>query len=666
MLVACATAGCGPAPTPQHAPAAASTPAPVAPAPEDKRLVYDIIFSGRVAGQVVVVRHANGAADEDLEFAERGAGPKLHARLELGEDGFPDRFELTGHNRKQRPVHELLSCDATHCRWSGTDEQGEGPRAFYVANNKSVVADAALLSLAKRRGRVPLLPSGSFHAEKLVATTLTQDGKPFVVSAYELDGFGFEPRVEWFSDDGEWFAQVDEYGAGIRQGFAAHIPKLLALQAPLDRARRERIATRVSHRPHALSIVHARLFSPRTLKVTEDATVNIVDGKVTSVGAKLPAADGAEVIDAGGKTVLPGLWDMHVHSTVDDGPMHVANGITTVRDLGSDVEAALARKASWDAGTELGPHMLLAGFVDGRGPKQGPTKMFADTPAEAERVVETYASKGYTQLKIYGSMKHELVPVLVKLAKAKGMRVSGHVPQGMTAEGVVKAGYDEIQHLEHVIFDLHSSSKESRGKTALLGERGADIGLDAPKTKALFALLQQRHIVVDPTLNVVEAELTTGPGHPNPTIAPVLSRLPPQVQRSAFDGGLPNVEKDRERYERSFARCLELTKRLWDRGVPLVAGSDAWAGFALHRELELYVKAGIPNAEVLRIATLGAARVMKLEKSTGAIEPGKVADLIIVEGDPLVDMSRLRDVVTVVKDGRVVDAVAARAALSIH
>ena len=134
----------------------------------------------------------------------------------------------------------------------------------------------------------------------------------------------------------------------------------------------------------------------------------------------------------------------------------------------------------------------------------------------------------------------------------------------------------------------------------------------------------------------------------------------------SFDGGLPEVAANHERYQQSFQRCLELTKRLWDMGVPLVAGSDEWPGFALQRELELYSKAGIPNADVLTIATLGAAKVMHRDKTTGSVEPGKVADLIIVDGDPLADISALRNVVTVVQAGRVVDAVAARAALSIH
>jgi imidazolonepropionase-like amidohydrolase len=106
-------------------------------------------------------------------------------------------------------------------------------------------------------------------------------------------------------------------------------------------------------------------------------------------------------------------------------------------------------------------------------------------------------------------------------------------------------------------------------------------------------------------------------------------------------------------------------KRLWDRKIPIVAGTDGFQGLALHHELELYVEAGIPNADVLSIATLGAARVMKHDATSGSVAKGKDADLVIIDGDPLTTISDVRNVVTVVKSGLVVDAVAAQSALSI-
>jgi imidazolonepropionase-like amidohydrolase len=265
-------------------------------------------------------------------------------------------------------------------------------------------------------------------------------------------------------------------------------------------------------------------------------------------------------------------------------------------------------------------------------------------------------------------VKPELVPVLVKEAHAKGMRVSGHVPAHMLAEDAVNAGFDEIQHLNFVMLDW-LSTRDDDTRTPLrftrIAEKGATLDLDAPATKAFLDLLVKKHTVIDPTLNLYDSMFTTRPDHPDGAIAPILSRLPPQVQRGAVGGALPVPDGMDATYKASFKKCEALVKRLWDRKITLVAGTDSWTGFALHHELELYSEAGIPNADVLSIATLGAARVMKRDKTSGSIAPGKDADLVIVDGDPLTNMRDIRNVVTVVKGGTVIDAVAAQKALSI-
>jgi imidazolonepropionase-like amidohydrolase len=342
--------------------------------------------------------------------------------------------------------------------------------------------------------------------------------------------------------------------------------------------------------------------------------------------------------------------------------------VTTARDLGSEREATTARGARWDEGKELGPHLIRAGLVDGRGPFQGPTNVLADTPEEARAAVDLFAKSGYAQLKIYSSIKPELVPVLVEAAHAKGMRVSGHVPAHMIAEDAVRAGFDELQHVNFLMLDL-VSDRDADTRTplrfSLVAEKAADVKLDAPKTQALVDLLAAKHTVIDPTLGVFEAMFTGRPGTPMPIFAPVLARLPPQMQRGAVQGGLPVPEGMDARYKESYERCKQLVKRLWDRKVPIVAGTDGFPGLALQRELEIYAEAGIPNADVLALATLGAARVMKREKTSGSIAPGKDADLLIIDGDPLAKISDVRNLVTVIRGGTVIDAKAAQAALSI-
>ena len=126
---------------------------------------------------------------------------------------------------------------------------------------------------------------------------------------------------------------------------------------------------------------------------------------------------------------MPGLWDNHQHfGSAEDGALDLANGVTSARDMGNDTDSFLERVARYDDGSELGPRVLKAGIIDGTGEFAGPTKMRADTAAEAIKQVDWYAAHGYVQMKIYSSIKPELVPVIANRAHEHGMRVSGHVP----------------------------------------------------------------------------------------------------------------------------------------------------------------------------------------------------------------------------------------------
>jgi imidazolonepropionase-like amidohydrolase len=666
--------------------ASPSTPPPVAPPPgvatataapaasqaakPDTVVRYDVVMMTRVAGNAVVTRHADGSYDEDFAYEDRGRGPKLHVRTVVGAASIPAAVEIAGHDYLHRAVKELATCGADRCAWDSTDERGDGPRAFYVPMHGGVHGDEVLLRAANAAGApVPLLGGGSARAAKVAETTLERGAEKRHVVAWEIAGLGLEPSVSWFDDDGTLFGSVSDWSSIVREGWEDAIPKLLALEKPLGQARRQGIAKSVAHRPEkGLAIVHARLFDPEKKATRDDVTIVVDGGRVKSVTPKGAAPAGAEVIDATGKTVIPGLWDMHVHTGDDSGLLHLGHGVTSVRDLGNDADSTLARRARWDEGRELGPRVLVAGLVDGSGPYQGPTKLLVDDEKSARDTVAMLASKGYVQLKIYSSVKPELVPVLVAEAHKRGMRVSGHVPAKMIAEDAVNAGFDELQHVNFLVLDLvadRDTETRTPARFTVPAERAAGLDLDSPKSKALLDLLVKKRTVVDPTLSIFEGMLTIRRDHPDPTLAPILDRLPPQLRRSATSGGLPVPEGMDATYKESFKRCQQLVKRLWDRKVVIVAGTDSIPGLALHRELELYAEAGIPNADVLALATLGAAKVMSRDKDVGSVAPGKLADLVILDQDPLKDMRAIRTTRTVVKDGVVIDAPATLRALSI-
>jgi imidazolonepropionase-like amidohydrolase len=665
VVVLCCVVGCssgGKARMPPPGPGSGSA------TPPEVTLRYEIVFADRVAGHAVLVRRGERSIAEDFEFNDRGRGPKTHTQVELGRDGLVDRIEITGVDYYKRSIRELATCDAQRCTWDSNDEHGKGERAYYVPLNGGVASDAPLRALAARPDGVALAGGGVARARKAVETTVVHGSSSVHVTAYELSGFAFTPDVAWYDDDGALFANVSDWLSTIREGWNDVREQLLELQSPLKQQWRERIATQTARRADKIAIVHARLFDPATKRIVDDATILIEGGKVKAVGPKLPAPDGSEKIDARGKTVLPGLWDMHGHVSDSSGLLALANGVTTIRDLGNALEPMTKRKARWDAGTELGPRLLLAGLVDGRGALQAPIGLYADTPAEAKQVVATLADAGYVQLKIYSSVKPELVPVLVAEAHKRGLRVSGHVPAHLNAEDAVKAGFDELQHVNFLMLDVLATRDEDT-RTPLrfmrVAERAADLDLDDPRVKALVQLLATKRTVVDPTLGVFEGMFTVRPDHPDPTFAALAARLPPQVRRGLTSGALPVPEGMDAKYRESFKRCMQLVKRLWDRKITIVAGTDGTPGFSLHRELELYVEAGIPAADVLAIATLGAAKVMRVDKRTGSLAPGKDADVVIIDGDPLASISDIRNVLMVVKGDLVIDAVAIQHALSI-
>jgi amidohydrolase family protein len=381
---------------------------------------------------------------------------------------------------------------------------------------------------------------------------------------------------------------------------------------------------------------------------------------VAAVGSNdrvaIPA--GAEVVNLHGRALLPGLWDMHVHIGDPDGILDLAAGITTVRDMGNDMEELLRRRRRFDAGQLLGPRIIMAGLVDGPGQYTGPIKVIADDSASAREVVNRYADSGYVQLKIYSSIRPALVPFLAAEAHRRGMRVSGHVPAFMSAEQAVRAGYDEIQHENFLFLNFWVDSvadTRTPVRFTAVAERAASLDLHSARVRSFVELLRTHRTVLDPTVNVFENLLVARKGTIDPGYVAVADRVPPLVRRGFLAGGLPVPEGKDSLYRASFRAMLRFLKQLHDAGIPIVAGTDAFPGFALHRELELYVAAGIPAPEVLRIATLGGARVMKRDAELGTLAPGKLADLIVVDGNPAQRISDIRRVSLVMKGGVLYD-----------
>ena len=627
---------------------------------------YTVLMSGKTAGTQVVTTRGNEVA-VDFEYNDRGRGPKTHTVIKL-KDAMPVSMQTSGNDYLKQKIEETFTIENGVAAWKNTAESGEDKPGSLYASMYGPPEEVAVLAnaLLRNGGKMPLAGGGEASIRKAGEMTL----RGTHVTAYEISGFGLSPFEVWLDDDRRYFATASSWFSTIREGFEGEVKPLIDAQDARTRERGKLLASKLTHRPQndRLTVTNARVFDPRTGGVADGMTIVVEGNRIVSVSPGTAVTATGEVIDAGGKLVLPGLWDMHVHVFETDGMLHIASGITSARDLGNDPDTLLEFKRKVESGESIGPRLVLAGLVDGRGPFQGPTKMLADNEEEARTVIDFLASHGYEGLKIYSSIKPELVPFLTRYAHEKGLRVSGHIPAGMTASQAVDAGYDEIQHANMLMLNFMPDVKETRtpARFTEVANRGLNLDLDSAEVRAFFDKLKTRHVTIDPTVNIFEGMFTARAGSTDPGYAMIVDRLPPQVRRGFLIGGLPVPEGKDTDYRASFQRMLDLVKAAHDAGVTVVAGTDAFAGFALHRELELYAQAGLSPVEVLRIATLVPAQVLKREKDLGTIEPGKLTDFILVDGDPTTNISDIRKVVTVVKDGKVYDSAAIYAELGIH
>lgn len=623
------------------------------------REVFTVQSAGNQAGQCIVTRGANGAVTIEYAYNDRGRGPEVQGSYRFDERGLPTMVDLSGHDYYKAPVEEHLAVADGESRWKSTSEQGQaaGP-GFYVTVNGPPVEIGWLVNALQHAPdhRIKLLPGGEARLEAGPKTTVRQGSRTVGATEFLVTGLDFVPTPVWLDSSNRFFAVVDPWFSVIREGWESANGQLQRLQDASSDARYRNLAQRLSRHPKQLVIRHVRLFDSVSAVVRDNQAVWIAGDRIVAVR---PEGDfqtdaGAEVIDGSGQTLLPGLWDMHAHIQPSYGILNLASGVTSVRDMANDMDLLLRLRRQYESGEAIGPRIFMAGFIDGRGPFQGPTKVFADNVEEARAAIEKYASLGYQQIKVYSSLKPELVAPIADMAHAKGMRLSGHVPNGMTAEQFIRSGADEIQHMNFIFLNFmadKAGDTRTPARFTVVAENAAGFDQGSAAVAAFLRLLQERHTVLDPTLGVFENLFIDRPGRVSASWEPIVSRLPAQIQRSTMVGGLPAPGEKDPLYQNSFTALLVMLKRLYDSGIPMVAGTDGVEGLMLHRELELWVKAGIPAAQVLQVATLGAARVAKAEGDLGSIEPGKKADLVLVTGNPAANISDIRRTTIVVKNG---------------
>lgn len=624
---------------------------------------YTVVCAKAHCGQLKVAETAT-RLETDYSYRNNGRGPDQKEVLELAPDGAWLSYRTEGVSTYGARIDERFELKDGRASWRSPvdrgDKLGAARELVYLPVQSSPALEGRLAqTLLQRPGQhAAALPVGQLSIERV--QTLKPAGAGYEVGLYAITGLDLEPTYLWLREDNHaLFARVDPgWGGTLLQGFEAEMDRLGDVQKAAQLARLQRLAKELPQPLPGLTVIEGvRWFDSNAAVLRGPSDVYLFEGRIAAIAepGSLKSAAPAQRISGKGRTLLPGLVDMHSHLSATDLLQDLAAGVTAVRDVGNSNADLAELRGRVERGEVLGPRIAANGFIEGKSPFSSQADFVPDNLPDALAAIDWYAAHGYRQLKLYNSIRPEWVKPMVAHARELGLRTGGHVPAFMTAREAVEAGYDELHHINQITLNfLVGKGDDTRTllRFNLPGDKAADLKLNDRRTQDFIALLKKHGTVVDATLVAFEAQYTQRQGQPNPSYSMVAANLPAVVQRGLLSAEVDMDDSKARRWGASWKVMTDLLRRLHAAGIPLVSGTDATPGFALHRELELYVQAGIPAAQALKIATWNGAKYSDRLAEIGSIERGKQADLVLVDGDPVADIRAIRHVALVLQGGR--------------
>jgi imidazolonepropionase-like amidohydrolase len=611
------------------------------------------------------------AVNINFKFTDRGSTVPLTTTFRSAPDLTPQNFEIKGRTARSVTIDEALTVDGGKVHFRTRDQHSDldlpSVPFFMIAGYAPTTMQMLMVRYWAMHGspaRLTTLPSGSVKIEPRGQDTIhivVKDGgnesaHDEKLDRYTVEGLIWGRETLWFDAKQNLVAEVStdaefDHFEAIRDGYESALGDFVGRAGADGMSALADISKGISgNRPSTIAFVGATLIDGTGAAPVLDAAVIIHNGRIIAVGprAKVKIPKQATVVDAHGKFILPGLWDMHAHfEQVEWGPIYLAAGVTTVRDCGNEFEFITAVRDAVAQGHGLGPRILAAGIVDGTGPLALGVQR-VDTPEQAKDWVDRYHGAGFQQMKIYSSVKLEELKIVADEAHKFGMTVTGHVPEGLNAFQTIPAGQDQINHIEYIADIMHAPFPADMNRMDRAKALG-DIDLNSPEAQKAIAFLKDHHTVVDPTIALFEF-FTANTSKPPASFEPGVNKVAPELAEQLTDVGPPTDRSVIQ--EKLFKKEVEIIGALHRAGIPIVAGTDQTVpGYSLHREIEIYVEAGFTPMEAIQAATIVPARAMKLDKEMGTVEKGKRADLILVNGDPLADIHNTRNVETVITNG---------------
>ena len=625
-------------------------------------MVFNIYNKEDTAGKVTIEQDDN-VVKSNLELGWNNRRVNIDEKIVLGEDGYVISQEVSGTSAFGAPIKESFNMNGGKAEWKSLNEQGNASAEqskFYIPSDSTGVSSNYLVKalLEDDDNIIELLPSGKASLIELDSVTLTKGEEQKTVRLIGVVGLGFTPDFSWYDEDNNFFASDSGGWFGIiADGWGRdNLEKLQKIQKEAENQYLEDLSTKLTHvSEKPILVTNANYVDVEAGELIESKSILVVDGKIDKIvdADAIKASDDYTVVDAQGKTLIPGLWDMHGHLSKSDGLLNIP-GVTNVRDMGNTHDNIVAVERLAEDADIIGGDVYRAGFMDRESPYAMKMGQTVDSLEDAKNGVDWYAERGYIQIKTYSSMEPEWVKPLAEHVHSKGLRLSGHIPAFMTAEEAVDAGFDEIQHINMIFLNFLGKNIDTRKRLrfSIVGEKAHELDLDSKEVNDFVAKLAEKGIEVDPTVSTFNSLFRKG-GVIDPEIKPIYDHLPINVSRGYLRPVMDITPELRDEYDKSIKAMSAMVKKLHESGVPIVPGTDAIAGFTLHRELELYADAGISNADVLKLATIGSAKVVGNEANVGSITKGKQADLVFVDGNPLEDIGELRQIALVIKKQRI-------------
>jgi imidazolonepropionase-like amidohydrolase len=586
----------------------------------------------------------------DFDYIDRGRRIHLASTMVLAPDYSPRHLEVA---RIADTTHTIVTRVDVNGQTASVVRNGQTADvalpsvAFALSPFQPMSQHLALLRYWRAHGSppsmavVPGAPTNNVAIKKLgVDSIRLADGKTVALTRYSIDGIVWGLEYAWLdTDDRLAMFATAAGGLSFKAVRADLVPDYTALMEVASRgAIKDLRSISARTKPEAtgaIALVGATLIDATGAPAVEHSTVVVANGRIVAAGpsATTSVPVGTKRVDVTGKTIIPGLWDSHAHlHQLEWIPAYIAAGVTTVRDMGNELPFITALRTEVESGRVNGPRILLAGLVDGPGPNAFGA-LSATTPDEGREIVRMYRKLGFGQMKLYSLLSPAVVGAICDEAHKLGMTVTGHIPVSLSLLAAVDSGMDQVAHLP------------------IRGDPASD------SVKRVIQHLRDKGTVLDPTASWAEIG-----GHstaePLNNFQPVVDHLPATfVQTRVAGWGAVNV--DPATAHQRLARTLATVRALHDAGVPIIAGTDEGVpGFSVYREIELYTMAGFTPIEAIRSATAVPAVAMGIGKDVGTIERGKRADLLVLDANPLDNISNIRTVLLVMKDGRLYDSAA--------